>query len=234
MSSLPDFFLPVRVLSRVFRGKFLAGLRTAFAAGRLRFRGELASLAKTAGAEVVAQVVQQRTGIDPCTYIGSGKAEEIHKLAHKTHADVVIFDNDMSPNQLRDLEIWLARDQNALGELLVQGAKATSTIAARRQQLSGLVEHADIALQALASQQTNLERGVAKLPVVLHQGNVTFTQLPSALGALHRLVNVSKPNTVDLALLFGGRGGGVNGTRPVGVGPGLGQFGSGSGTGMGF
>jgi hypothetical protein len=45
VSSPPNFFLPVRVLSRVFRGKFLAGLRTAFAAGRLHFPGKLASLA---------------------------------------------------------------------------------------------------------------------------------------------------------------------------------------------
>jgi hypothetical protein len=45
VSSRPNFFLPVRVLSRVFRGKFLAGLRTACAAGRLRFPGKLASLA---------------------------------------------------------------------------------------------------------------------------------------------------------------------------------------------
>jgi hypothetical protein len=46
VGSHPNFFLPVRVLSRVFRGKFLAGLRTAFAAGRLRFPGKLASLAE--------------------------------------------------------------------------------------------------------------------------------------------------------------------------------------------
>src|SRR5262249_22735431 len=46
VSSRPNFFLPVRVLSRVFRGKVLAGLRTAFAAGRLRFPGKLASLAE--------------------------------------------------------------------------------------------------------------------------------------------------------------------------------------------
>jgi hypothetical protein len=39
-----SFFLPVRVLSRVFRGKFLAGLRTAFERGRLKFRGQLARL----------------------------------------------------------------------------------------------------------------------------------------------------------------------------------------------
>jgi hypothetical protein len=42
-----DFFLPVRVLSRVFRGKFLAGLRAAFKRGRLRFPGRLAALARS-------------------------------------------------------------------------------------------------------------------------------------------------------------------------------------------
>jgi ribosomal protein L37AE/L43A len=41
-----DFFLPVRVLSRVFRGKFLAGLRSAFQRGRLRFPGRLVALAR--------------------------------------------------------------------------------------------------------------------------------------------------------------------------------------------
>src|SRR3954454_23830831 len=40
-----DFFLPVRILSRVFRGKFLSGLRAAFKSGRLRFSGRLAALA---------------------------------------------------------------------------------------------------------------------------------------------------------------------------------------------
>jgi hypothetical protein len=41
-----DFFLPVRILSRVFRGKFLSGLRTAFRRGRLRFSGRLEALAR--------------------------------------------------------------------------------------------------------------------------------------------------------------------------------------------
>ena len=66
--------------------------------------GELASLVKTAGATVVERVVQNRTHIDPGTYIGSGKAGEIAQLVKGHDADVVIFDNDMSPNQLRDLE----------------------------------------------------------------------------------------------------------------------------------
>lgn len=96
----------------------------------------------------------------------------------------------------------LGSDQDTLRELLVQGAKATTTIAARRQQLSDLVEHANTTFGALASQQTNLARAVKELPVVLHEGNVTFAHLPSTLSALHQLVTVSKPNTVNLALLF--------------------------------
>jgi len=66
--------------------------------------GELASMAKTAGAQVVAHVVQNRATVDPSTYVGRGKAEEIRKLSDQLKADVIIFDNDMSPNQLRDLE----------------------------------------------------------------------------------------------------------------------------------
>jgi ribosomal protein L37AE/L43A len=54
-----DFFLPVRVLSRVFRGKFLAGLRTAFKRGRLRFPGRSAALARPGRFDrLIAQTVR--------------------------------------------------------------------------------------------------------------------------------------------------------------------------------
>src|SRR3954469_5290067 len=59
--------------------------------------GELASLAKTAGAKVVGQIIQRRHRPDAGTYIGSGKASEIARLAKSKDADVVIFDNDLSP-----------------------------------------------------------------------------------------------------------------------------------------
>src|SRR5258708_31886237 len=62
--------------------------------------GELASLAKTAGAKVVATVTQRRQRPDSGTYIGSGKAIEIAKLAKKNKADVIVFDNDLSPGQI--------------------------------------------------------------------------------------------------------------------------------------
>ncbi len=66
--------------------------------------GELASLAHTAGATPVERVVQQRKSIDPGTYIGRGKAEEIAAIVKALEADVVLFDNDMLPNHLRELE----------------------------------------------------------------------------------------------------------------------------------
>ncbi len=65
---------------------------------------ELASLARTAGAMVVDRVTQQRTTIDPATFIGRGKVLEIATLVKQHAADVVIFDHDLSPNQLRDIE----------------------------------------------------------------------------------------------------------------------------------
>ncbi|MGC4056842.1 MAG: hypothetical protein QM743_01810 [Chitinophagaceae bacterium] len=62
--------------------------------------GELESLVKTAGGKAVARVVQNRKRIDSGTYIGSGKAIEIAKLAKQNKADVIIFDNDLSPGQI--------------------------------------------------------------------------------------------------------------------------------------
>src|SRR6188472_2901010 len=66
--------------------------------------GELASLAKTAGAKVVGTVMQKRSRVDAGMYVGSGKAIEIAQLAMKEEADVVVFDNDLSPGQIGALE----------------------------------------------------------------------------------------------------------------------------------
>jgi len=66
--------------------------------------GELASLAQTAGAKVSGQVLQRRHKVDAGTYVGSGKAIEIAKLARKEKANIVLFDNDLSPGQIGALE----------------------------------------------------------------------------------------------------------------------------------
>ncbi len=65
---------------------------------------ELAELARSAGAEVVSRVVQRRHAIHAATYVGKGKLEEIRQRADVFEADVVIFDNDLSPSQIREIE----------------------------------------------------------------------------------------------------------------------------------
>ncbi len=65
---------------------------------------ELAALADSAGAEPVARVLQTRQDPDPATYVGKGKLEEIHRVVHASRAEAVIFDSELSPGQLRNLE----------------------------------------------------------------------------------------------------------------------------------
>lgn len=64
---------------------------------------ELAELAKTAGGEVVAQVVQNKSDLEAGTYMGEGKLEEIREMADRLEIDVIIFDDELSPIQLRNL-----------------------------------------------------------------------------------------------------------------------------------
>ena len=65
---------------------------------------ELAQLADTAGARIVGRAVQSRKTPDPATYIGRGKAEEIAGQARELGADLLIFDDDLSGSQVKNLE----------------------------------------------------------------------------------------------------------------------------------
>jgi GTPase len=65
---------------------------------------EIRGLAETAGAVVVGEVTQKRHDLNAGTYVGKGKVEEIVERVKLTDADVVVFDNDLSPGQVRNLE----------------------------------------------------------------------------------------------------------------------------------
>ncbi len=65
---------------------------------------ELAALADSAGAEAVGRVLQSRREPDPATYIGRGKLDEVHAEVHRSGADSVILDHELTPGQLRSLE----------------------------------------------------------------------------------------------------------------------------------
>ncbi|QUH26021.1 GTPase HflX [Serpentinicella alkaliphila] len=65
---------------------------------------ELEELAKTAGAEVLARIIQNKASIDAKYYIGKGKVEEIKQFSLDNDANVVIFNDELSGSQIRNLE----------------------------------------------------------------------------------------------------------------------------------
>jgi GTP-binding protein HflX len=70
---------------------------------------ELALLVGTAGADEAARVLQRRDHPDPATFVGKGKAEELRDLSEAVDADTVVFDEELSPAQSRNLEKILGR-----------------------------------------------------------------------------------------------------------------------------
>jgi GTP-binding protein HflX len=68
---------------------------------------EFRELVESAGGQVVAQVLQRRSKPDAATLIGAGKVEEIAGIAAANQADLVVFDHDLTPTQLRNLESQL-------------------------------------------------------------------------------------------------------------------------------
>jgi GTP-binding protein HflX len=68
---------------------------------------EFRELVSSAGGQVVAELLQRRARPDPATLVGAGKVEEIAGVAASTEADLVLFDHDLTPTQLRNLEAAL-------------------------------------------------------------------------------------------------------------------------------
>jgi GTP-binding protein HflX len=129
--------------------------------------GELASLAKTAGARVVGNVLQKRSRIDAGTYVGSGKAIEIAQLAKKNDADVVIFDNDLTPGQIGALEKIINEEA---GKKRGEGIK--------------VLDRSELILDIFATRAQTHE---AKLQVELAQMEYTYPRLTRMWGHLERI-----------------------------------------------
>jgi len=70
---------------------------------------ELEELARTAGAETIIKIIQDKYSADPAFYIGKGKAEELSSLVEINNIDLVIFDDDLSAVQVRNLERLINR-----------------------------------------------------------------------------------------------------------------------------
>ena len=81
----------------------LVGIRTSESDDTEESLDELKDLAKTAGAEAVARVIQNREAVHPGTYVGKGKIEEIKELLWEYNATGIICDDELSPAQMANL-----------------------------------------------------------------------------------------------------------------------------------
>jgi GTP-binding protein HflX len=90
---------------------------------------ELVQLIDTAGADVVGRTVQRRSAPDAATYVGKGKADEIRELSLAVDSDTVVFDDELSPAQQRNLEKIFGRTAitrtDVILDIFAQNAKTT-------------------------------------------------------------------------------------------------------------
>ncbi len=94
-------------IERVLLAGVHTGCRDVLADTTEESMAELCELARTAGAEVVCEVVQNKTDIEAATYMGEGKLEEIKLANAELSVDAVIFDDELSPVQLRNIADFL-------------------------------------------------------------------------------------------------------------------------------
>ncbi len=119
---------------------------------------ELEQLSFTAGLDVVGEMIQERQKINPAYFIGSGKVEELNILLKSRDAGVVVFDEDLSPAQIRNLE-------NALDAKIIDRSSLILDIFAkhaRSREAKTQVELAQLQylLPRLTRQWTHLSRQV--------------------------------------------------------------------------
>ena len=80
---------------------------------------ELCALTESAGGNVVGKITQRRRLPSGRTYIGSGKVKQLRDLADSTDATIIIFDHDLTPSQIRNLELVIERKIIDRSELIL-------------------------------------------------------------------------------------------------------------------
>jgi phospholipid/cholesterol/gamma-HCH transport system substrate-binding protein len=93
----------------------------------------------------------------------------------------------------------LNRDQQVLTDFIVDGSRVVTSVAERRDDLSGLVSNGNQFLGAIAQENDSLDRALTALPPALRQANTTFFNLRAALDDLDPFVATAKATTTDLA-----------------------------------
>lgn len=122
---------------------------------------ELASLVDTAGALVVHREIQVRDRPDPATYIGKGKVDELAALSESFDVDTVVFDDELTPGQQRNLEKVLGRTAIDRTAVILDVFAQT----ARSQEGKAQVELALLRyrLPRLVGRRTNLSQQVGRI-----------------------------------------------------------------------
>lgn len=122
--------------------------------------GELRDLAQTAGATVVGELIQHRQRPEAATFMGAGKLEELKGLCDETQSTIVIFDHDLSPAQIGNIEKRIERK---------------------------VIDRSELILDIFAGRATTHE---AKLQVELAQLEYTYPRLRAMWDHLERIVGV--------------------------------------------
>jgi GTP-binding protein HflX len=117
---------------------------------------ELAALTRTAGAQIADQIIVKRRAINPRYYIGTGKAREIAEKVHTDEIDTIIFDNDLSPAQIRELEEIASRKVLDRSELILDIFAAHARTAEARLQVE--LAQLEYTYPRLRHMWTHLER----------------------------------------------------------------------------
>lgn len=118
---------------------------------------ELKELVKTAGAAVVGNLIQKREKIHPGTYVGTGKVAEIEELIAQTGATGIVCDDELSPAQLKNLEMML--DTKVMDRTLI----ILDIFAARATTSEGKIQVELAQLKYRMSRLTGLGRSMSRL-----------------------------------------------------------------------
>ena len=153
---------------------------------------ELSALLETAGGTCLGTVLQNRPAPDPRTFIGEGKLAEVKELAHSLGADIVIFDNPLSPSQQRVLA-------EELGMAVIDRAALILDIFAKRARTSeGRLQVELAQYKYLLPRLTGMWKHLERQEGAIGTRGPGETQLESDRRAIHRKIDKLEAGLKDV------------------------------------
>ncbi len=153
---------------------------------------ELAALLDTAGGQCLGTVLQNRAAPDPRTFIGEGKAAEIRELVQRLGADIVIFDNPLSPSQQRVLT-------EELGVTVMDRAALILDIFAKRARTSeGRLQVALAQYKYLLPRLTGMWKHLERQEGAIGTRGPGETQMETDRRIIHRKINKLEEELKDV------------------------------------